>query len=205
MKRTIYVTPQKYLRYWKNPKAAEPIYNTNSWYPRFKFDVLAPIESGSKLYVEVDRANGTPWTTIKMQSPIIEDNVWETIKSESISSDEEEKLASIETGTFNFRIKLKNPIAGTDKTLFSGRFKVNLLTLDQNIPENKGKKEFMVDYDWHLPLAYIWLNPISDENVPYFSAQFCLKGNIPSGGGKPICFITANKSAKPKASINPRL
>src|SRR5215213_535208 len=73
LKRTIYVTPQKYLRYWKNPKAAEPIYNTNSWYPRFRFDVLGPIDSGSKLYVEVDRANGTPWMTVKMQTQSLED------------------------------------------------------------------------------------------------------------------------------------
>jgi hypothetical protein len=203
LKRTIYVTPQKYLRYWKTPKAAEPVYNTNSWYPHFRFDVLGPIESGSKLYVEIDRAAGTPWMTIKMQTTSLEDDVWETIKPESISSEEEEKQASIETGSFNFRIKLKNPINGTDKVLFTGKFKVNQLTLDQNIPENKGKKEFMVDYDWLLPLAYIWLNPTSDENVPHFSTQVCLKGNIPSGGVEAYLFYNGKQVSKAETIGNP--
>ena len=37
---------------------------------------------------------------------------------------------------------MKNALAGVDKVIFSGKYKVNQLTLDQNIPENKGKKEF---------------------------------------------------------------
>lgn len=202
LKRTIYITPQKFLRYWKTPKAAEPVYNTNSWYPNVIFDVLGPIESGSKLYVEFDRASGTPWMKVNMQTPSLEDDVWETIKPESISSDEEEKMASIETGTFNFRIKMKNALAGTDKVLFSGKFKVNQLTLDQNIPENKGKKEFMVDYDWHLPIGYVWLNPESDENVPYLSTQVCLKGNLESGKQEGYLFYNGKQISKDSASGN---
>ena len=181
LKRTIYVTPQKFLRYWKNPKAAEPIYNTNSWYPKIKFDALGPIESGSKIYVEFDRANGAPWMKVNMDTPSLGDDIFESIKPESIDSGEEEKMASIETGSFNFRIKMKNALNGTDAVLFSGKFKVNQLTLDQNIPENKGKKEFMVDYDWHLPVGYVWYNPQLDENVPNLSAQVCLKGAIEAG------------------------
>lgn len=200
LKRTVYITPQKFLRYWKNPKAAEPNYNTNSWYPKIKFDVLGPIESGNKLYVEFDRANGTPWMKVNMFTPTLEDDIWETIKPDSISSDEEEKMASIETGSFNFRIKMKNALAGTDKVLFSGKYKVNLLTLDQNIPENKGKKEFMVDYDWHLPIGYLWLNPVSDEDVPYPSAQFCFKGDIRSGTTEAYLFYNGKQIGK--ANVN---
>lgn len=196
LKRTIFVTPQKYLRYWKNPKAAEPIYNTNSWYPKIKFDVLGPIESGSKLYVEFDRANGTPWMKVNMFTPTLEDDVWETIKPDSISSDEEEKQASIETGTFNFRIKMKNALAGTDTVLFNGKFKIVQLSLDQNIPENKGKKEFMVDYDWQLPIGYIWINPESDQDVPYISTQVCLKGNVETGKVEGYLFYNGKQISK---------
>lgn len=176
LKRTVQITPQKFLRYWKNPKATEPIYNTNSWYPNVKFDVLGPIESGSKLYVEFDKVNGTPWMKVNMFTPTLDNDVWETVMPERIDSSIEEKLASIEVGAFNFRIKFKNISGGADKVLFSGKYKVGQLTLNQNIPENKGKKEFMVDYDWHLPLGYVWVNPEVDEEVPHISAQVCLKG-----------------------------
>lgn len=196
LKRTVFVTPQKYLRYWKNPKAAEPVYNTNSWYPKIKFDVLGPIEAGSKLYVEIDRAGGGPWLKINMQTPVLENDVWETIRPESISSDDEEKLASVETGVFNFRIKLKNALAGTDTVLFSGKFKVNQLTLDQNIPENKGKKEFMVDYDWHLPIGYVWINPEADEEVPYLSTQVCLKGAVEQDKTEAYLFFNGKQISK---------
>ena len=58
LKRTIYITPQKFLRYWKDLKASEPVYNTNCWYPNIQFDVLGPLAPGSKLFVEMDHPNG---------------------------------------------------------------------------------------------------------------------------------------------------
>ncbi len=203
LKRTIFVTPQKFLRYWKNPKAAEPVYNTNSWYPNIKFDVLGPIESGGKLYVEFDKANGTPWMKVNMFTPTLEDDVWETIMPERIDSAIEEKLASIEVGTFNFRIKLKNAQGGTDKLLFSGKYKVNQLSLDQKIPENKGKKEFMVDYDWHLPLSYVWVNPEIDQDVPFISTQICLKGNIEPSKQEAYLFYNGKQISK-SLNTNPK-
>jgi hypothetical protein len=205
LKRTITVTPQKFLRYWKNPKAAEPIYNTNSWYPNVRFDVLGPIESGSKLYVEFDKANGTPWMKVNMFTPTLEDDVWETVKPEPIDSSVEEKLASIEVGTFNFRIKMKNALAGTDKVLFSGKFKVNQLSLDQNIPENKGKKEFMIDYDWLLPITYVWVNPETDQDVPYISTLVYLKGNLESGKQEAYLFYNGKQVSKDSGSTRETL
>ena len=59
--------------------------------------------------------------------------------------------------------------------LFSGKVKVGTYLLDQKIPEYKGKKDFFVDYDWHLPLAYLWLNPSIDQDVPRLSTSFCLR------------------------------
>ena len=31
LKRTVQITPRRYLRWWQNPSAAEPVYNTWSW------------------------------------------------------------------------------------------------------------------------------------------------------------------------------
>src|SRR5258708_7867156 len=98
LKRTIYITPQKFLRYWKNPKAAEPVYNTLSWYPNVQFDILGPISSGSKLVVEIDHPGGDLWLTVNMRTSDLADDVYETVKPENMDSNQEEKLASIETG-----------------------------------------------------------------------------------------------------------
>lgn len=205
LKRTVYIEPQKYLRYWKNPKAAEPVYDTNCWYPKIRFDVLGPIESGSRLYVEFDRANGTPWMKVDMFTPTIGDDVWETIKPEPVDSGLEEKLASIETGSFAFRIKYKNALEGIDKVLFAGKFKVGQLTLDQAIPENKGKKEFMVDYDWHLPIGYVWLNPQIDENVPNLAVQVMMRGIVEAERVEGFLFLNGKQVGKAYITLPTKL
>jgi hypothetical protein len=142
LKRTIEVTPKRFLRYWKNPKAAEPVYNTYSWIPQVQFDVLGPIEGGEKLYVEFDAPDGKPWMKVNMRTPEIGDDIWETIKADGVDDSELEKQAILGEGVFSFRIKMKNPLNGTDKVLFSGKFKVGTYALDQQIPEYKEKRIF---------------------------------------------------------------
>src|SRR3977135_222029 len=48
LKRTIEVYNYRFLRYWPNPKAAEPQYNTWSWVPRISFEILGPVPGGSQ-------------------------------------------------------------------------------------------------------------------------------------------------------------
>ena len=56
--------------------------------------------------------------------------------------------------------------------LFSGKFKIATYQPDQKIPEYRGKKEFYVDEDWRLPMAWLWLNSDNgNEDVPVFSLQ----------------------------------
>jgi hypothetical protein len=178
LKRTVQVTPKRFLRYWKNPAAAEPVYNTYSWVPQIQFDVLGPLASGSKLVVEFDMPDGKPWVKYDMFTPTLEDDVAETIKMESWSDDAWEKKAILNEGVFPFRIKLNE--GGKESTLFSGKFRVGTYLLDQKIPDYKGKKDFYIDYDWHLPLTYVWLNPRSDEDLPQLSTQVCLRGAVDS-------------------------
>lgn len=113
-----------------------------------------------------------------MRTPELETDYVDTIKPDDASDDDLEKQAILTTGVFPFQIKMKNALAGTDETLFSGKFKVGTYALDQSIPENKNKKDFYVDYDWHLPLAYLWLNPLSDAEAPQLSSQFVLRGKV---------------------------
>jgi len=200
LKRTIQITPRRFSRWWKNPNAAEPVYNTYSWVPEIFFDVLGPIEGGSKLYVEFDMPDGKPLIKYNMLTPELENDVWETIKMESIDDSELEKKAILSEGVFPFRIKLKNALAGTDKVIFSGKFKVGTYLLDQKIPEYKGKKDFYVDYDWQLPLAYLWLNPQIDENVPPLATQICLRGDVKHEKLEAYLFYGGKQISKQPAS-----
>jgi len=196
LKRTISVTPYRFLRYWKNPKAAEPVYNTYSWVPKVNFEVLGPIEGGSKIFVEVDKPDGSRWMNINMRTPEIEEDIWEVIKAEDVDTDTLEKQAILDQGVFKFRIKMKNALAGTDKVLFAGSFKVGTYLLDQSIPDYKGKKDFYVDYDWHLPMAYLWLNPQSDENVPQLATQVCLRGKVDNSKIEAYLFYNGKQVSK---------
>jgi hypothetical protein len=200
LKRTVQVTPKRFLRYWKNPAAAEPVYNTYSWVPQIQFDVLGPLPGGSKLYVEFDMPDGKPWVKYDMFTPSLEDDVAETIRMESWSDDAWEKKAILNEGVFPFRIKLKDGGSGAESTLFTGKFKVGTYLLDQKIPDYKGKKDFYVDYDWHLPLAYVWLNPRSDEDVPQLSTQVCFRGAVDSAKLEAYLLFNGKEVAKQPGS-----
>lgn len=202
LKRTVQVTPKRFLRYWKNPSAAEPVYNTYSWVPQIQFDILGPTESGGKFYVEFDMPDGKPWVKYNMRTPEIGDDIWETIKMETISESDLEKKAILNEGVFPFRIKVKNALSGTDKVFFSGKIKVGTYLLDQNIPDYKGKKDFYIDYDWHLPTAYIWLNPRDDEHVPQLATGICLRGKVDSSKLEAYLFYNGRQIAKKGANEN---
>lgn len=71
---------------------------------------------------------------------------------------------------------MKNALAGTNDTIFAGKFKVATYAPDQAIPEYKGKQEFYVVQDWRLPIGFIWYDPTMDENVPVISTQMWFRG-----------------------------
>lgn len=200
LKRTIQVTPKRYLRYWKDPKAAEPVYNTYSWIPEIQFEVLGPIESGEKLYAEFDTPDGKPWMKVNFRTPSLDADGWDVIKADSVDDSVLEKQAIVTEGVFPFRIKVKNALNGTDTTIFSGKFKVGTYLLDQKIADYKNKKDFFIDYDWHLPLAYLWLNPQSDENIPQLATQICLRGEVRSEKLEAYLFYNGKQIAKQPSS-----
>lgn len=39
LKRTVAISTKRFLRYWPNPRAAEPQYNTWSWTPKVYFEM----------------------------------------------------------------------------------------------------------------------------------------------------------------------
>jgi len=176
LKRTVAISTRRYLRYWPNPRAAEPQYNTWSWTPKVYFEMLGPIPGGGQLTFEVNTPDGKPWVSFNLRTPEAGDDELVKINGPDLDESELEKKAITQTGLFPFKLTLKNALAGTNETIFAGKFKVATYAPDQAIPEYKGKQEFYVVQDWRLPLGFIWYDPTYDENVPALGVQMWFRG-----------------------------
>jgi hypothetical protein len=176
LKRTVAISAKRYLRYWPNPSAAEPKYNTWSWTPNVEFQILGPVPGGSQWMFEVATPDGKPWVSFKLPTQEVGNDELVTIKGPDLDQNELEKKALTQTGLFPFKITLKNALAGTNEALFSGKFRVATYAPDQAIPEYKGKQEFYVVQDWRLPIGFIWYDPTQDQNVPNLSVQMWFRG-----------------------------
>ena len=176
LKRTVTISAKRFLRYWPNPRAAEPQYNTWSWTPKVYFEMLGPVPGGAQLIFEVSTPDGKPWVSFNLKTPEAGDDELIKINGPDLDDNELEKKAITQTGLFPFKIILKNALAGTNDAIFAGKFKVATYAPDQAIPEYKGKQEFYVVQDWRLPVGFIWYDPTMDENVPVISAQMWFRG-----------------------------
>ncbi len=176
LKRTVMISTRRYLRYWPNPRAAEPQYNTWSWTPNIYFEYLGPVTGGSQLVFEVAMPDGKPWVSFNLRTDEAGDDEFVKIKGPDMDENELEKKATTQTGLFPFKLSMKNALAGTNNILFAGKFKVATYAPDQAIPEYKGKQEFYVVQDWRLPAGFIWYDPTLDENVPALGVQMWFRG-----------------------------
>ncbi|MFT3745748.1 MAG: hypothetical protein QM785_15840 [Pyrinomonadaceae bacterium] len=201
LRRTMNVWPRRYLRYWKNPAAAEPVYDTWSWAPEISFSIYGPVASGSQVFVEWDTPDGKPWFTQRMRTPTLEPDYYDEVKDvEGISRDDMEKKAiTTQSGLFPFRIKLKNAINGTEQLLFSGKYKMFPSVPNQAIPEFKGKKEFVIDEDWRIPMAWLWLNPVNNEKAPILNTQMWFKASESSDNFEAFLFYNGKQISNSKA------
>ena len=117
LKRTVAISAKRYLRYWPNPSAAEPKYNTWSWTPQVYFEILGPVPGGSQWMFEVATPDGKPWVSFKLPTQEAGDDELVTIKGPDLDQNELEKKAITQTGLFPFKITLKNAVAGTNETI----------------------------------------------------------------------------------------
>jgi hypothetical protein len=195
LKRTVAISTKRFLRYWPNPKAAEPQYNTWSWTPKVSFEILGPVPGGGQLIFEVDTPAGKPWVSFNLRTPEAGDDELVKINGPDMDDGELEKKAITQSGLFPFRIMLKNALAGTNEPIFSGKFKVATYAPDQAIPEYKGKQEFYVVQDWRLPVGFIWYDPVLDENVPNVSVQMWFRGSRTADKMEAVLFYKGQQVA----------
>ena len=171
IKPSLYVRARRMVRYWKFPEQD----NYWSWIPEVGFQVIGPVESGSQFYVEFTTPDGKPWTTLKCNLP---DNQGQAILGFGTEQEggHQDKRALLATGVFGFTIKLKNALEGTDTVFYKGRFKVNKFHVGNELPAFKNQFEYYVDQDWQLPIGYLWLDALSDQNAPPLNVSLWIRG-----------------------------
>jgi hypothetical protein len=124
---------------------------TWSWAPSVACQTRERIPSGGVLYLEYSMPKAGPPVQVDCELSQNGDrhecNVW----GPKVPDDK----YSTYTGAVSFSIKLRNELASTDATLFTGR--MNVKKTFGNSSNAKAAKEFVyfVDQDWNLPIGYV--------------------------------------------------
>ena len=150
-------------------------YDHWSWLPRMNFRVNGPIASGSQLYVEFSTPQG-PWVKFDCATDVTQKGYW--WKTECGGRDIGEEKAITYTGPVNFTIKMRNELAGTDSTIFTGKMKVAKARTNEVGPKAANKWVYWVDHDWNLPIGYVYLtaSDVYGWKMPDFHVAFWVRG-----------------------------
>lgn len=151
-------------------------YDVWSWVPKMEYRVNGPIASGSQLYVEFTIPGTGPWVKFDCQTGEIEKGRW--WKTECGGRDIPEDKSSTYTGPVNFAIKMRNELAGTDATLFTGKMKVAKAHSNESGPKVVNHFVYYVDHDWNLPIGYVFLtaNDLKGWDYPDFHVALWVRG-----------------------------
>jgi hypothetical protein len=140
-------------------------YDVWSWVPRMEYRVNGPIASGSQLYAEFTLPGSGAWVKFDCQTE--ETQPGRTFKTECGGRDIPEDKSTTYTGPVNFAIKLRNELAGSDMTLFTGKLKVNKAHSNESGPKVVNHFVYYVEHDWNLPIAYVYLTPDDTRGMKY--------------------------------------
>jgi hypothetical protein len=174
-KDSVQVTAFTFSVYRKN-------YNVWSWVPKIEYRVNGPIASGSHLYVEFTVPGTGPWLKLDCKTEATQKGYsWPT---ECGGREVPEDKSSIYTGVVNFAIRLRNELAGTDATLFTGSMKVGKVRSNEEGPKAANHFVYYVDHDWNLPIGYLFYEPDNQWDLddprrwskPKFSLAFWTRG-----------------------------
>ena len=148
------------------------------WVPAIEYRVNGPIASGSTLSVEFTLPGKSPWVSFDCRTGETKKGAWWRAEcgGESVSN---EKAVDY-TGLVSFTIRLRNPLSGTNLTLFSGKAKV----AKTPPPPKSGphyqvtSSEFYVNDDWRIPIGYLFFAKDSGHmNQPFLHVLFWYRGN----------------------------
>lgn len=151
-------------------------YDNWSWLPRMEFRTNGPIASGSQLFVDFSIPGTGAWVTFDCPTQETEAGRW--TKTECGGRDIPEDKGSTYTGPVLFAIKMRNELAGTNTTLFSGKMKVAKAHSNEAGPKAVNKFVYYVDDDWNLPIGYVFLtaDDLKGWQRPNFNIAFWVRG-----------------------------
>jgi hypothetical protein len=161
---------------------------TWSWTPMVNFRANGPFSPGSALSVEYSLP-GKTWSFGCVPQDAGPSSAWVGVRDCGQNPPDSEAVTY--TGPVEFKINLKNELEGKSATLLSGKFKVDKFHEGVvDLPKFKNNFVYYVNYDWTLPIAYIYdelvynweyAHALSNTDVPNLSrshlmAAFSFKG-----------------------------
>lgn len=171
VKDTVQVTPFTFSSFKGN-------YDVWSWAPMMFFRVNGPIPSGGQLYAEYNIPGAG---VIKFDCGTEETAAgrwWQTTCGGRDGVPEDKGVTY--AGPVNFSIKMRNELAGTDVTLFTGKAKI----LKAHSNEEQGPKfvnhyVYYVDHDWNLPIGYVYYleDDLQGMKRPILNLSFWVRGD----------------------------
>lgn len=177
-KPSIQINLRTHQQYYRNGVEDQ---ETWSWTPWAEYRVVGPISAGSQLSVEFTLPGGKSWLSFDCPTQETKDGYWWPTECGDKSGSMKQQ-ATIETGMVGFKINLKNELEGTNKTLFIGKFKVEKFHVGVvDLPKFKNNFAFYVNYDWNLPIGYLY-----DYDIMDFRAG----GHPPDPNGGKLNFVT---------------
>ena len=177
------------------------------WAPRIKFNVQGPLPGGSQLSTEFFLPGEKSWVKYDCKTPDVGQGQIGKIEC-GFGLSERELKGIKDTGDFSFKIQIKNELAGTNATLFSGHFNVKKFNAEPDLPVNKNHWLYYVDHDWELPLGMVWYpRPYrSADGVEYYndyatlSSAFWFKsGEIREGNAAGYLFYQGKEISNTKS------
>ena len=125
---------------------------TWSWTPVIRFRVNGPISKGSAFAVEYN-SPGKAW---KFDCLTDEYGAgWLGVRDCGMNPPDGQAVTY--TGPVDFKINFRNELEGKNGTLFSGKFKVDKFHEGVvDLPKFKNNFIYYVNYDWALPMAYVY-------------------------------------------------
>jgi hypothetical protein len=156
-------------------------YDIWSWLPSLEFRVNGPIGSGSQLYAEFTLP-GKAGAWVKFDCRTDETQAGDTMHTTCGGRDIPggDDKSSTYTGPVSFAIKMRNELAGTDSTLFTGKMKVaKAHSNEAQTPKFVNHFVYYVNHDWNLPIGYVFLTPETQRgwDRPDFHVAFWVRGD----------------------------
>lgn len=145
------------------------------WTPTVTFRLMGPVDSSANITVEYTNPNGTAWVTArcKLYSSIEEGK---NFRFDFCGKDIEASKAINQTGVFKFQIKLSDPLSGTNKTLYTGKFTIGKILYNLDGTPDKNKQfHYFVDNDFRL--GYAFVSNYIDTDINLYS-EFWVKNKI---------------------------